>query len=166
MMTDEDIQANIRYMSALNNELMGLNIMKNPLENKIPVSAPGQLNISDQKKAELQAMAKKEKRKQDRKAYWHISENEWANAAPNLLQTGIDALPGFIAGIANNDYSNALASFTGGATNPIIDVIGNTHKMLESMNLNKQSIPGQGIKSGESQFAKQGLKIQYLNLFK
>ena len=38
--------------------------------------------------------------------------------------------------------------------------------MLESMNLNKQSIPGQGIKSGESQFAKQGMKINYMTLFK
>jgi hypothetical protein len=34
------------------------------------------------------------------------------------------------------------------------------------MSLNKQVIPGQGIKSGESQFAKQGIKIEYMNLFK
>ena len=59
------------------------------------------------------------------------------NAAPNLLQAGFDALPGIIAGIANNDYSNALASFTTGATNPTVDVIKKTHQMLESMNLNK-----------------------------
>jgi hypothetical protein len=34
------------------------------------------------------------------------------------------------------------------------------------MSLNKQAIPGQGTKSGESQFAKQGIKIEYMNLFK
>ena len=163
---DENIKTDLQYMSALNNPLMGLDIMKNPLEDKIQVSAPKQLNISDQKKVELQAIAEKEKRKKDRKAYWHISQNELVNDAPNLLQAGFDALPGIIAGIANNDYSNALASFTTGATNPTVDVIKKTHQMLESMNLNKQSIPGQGIKSGESQFAKQGMKINYMTLFK
>jgi hypothetical protein len=34
------------------------------------------------------------------------------------------------------------------------------------MSLNKQAIPGQGIKSGESQLAKQGMKIEYMKLFK
>ena len=163
---DENIKADLQYMSALNNTLMGLEEMKNPLENKIQVTAPTQLTISDQKKAELKALAEKEKRKRDRKAIWNISSDEWKASAPNLLQAGFDALPGIIAGIANNDYSNALASFTTGVTNPTVDVIKKTHQMLESMNLNKQSIPGQGIKSGESQFAKQGMKINYMTLFK
>lgn len=89
-----------------------------------------------------------------------------SEATPNLLQAGIDTIPGLVAGILDNDYSNALASFSANAVNPIVDVIGSTQKMLQSMSLNKQAIPGQGIKSGESQFAKQGMKIQYLDLFK
>ena len=34
------------------------------------------------------------------------------------------------------------------------------------MSLQKQAIPGQGIPSGESQLAKQGMKINYMTLFK
>ena len=37
---DENIKTDLQYMSALNNPLMGLDIMKNPLEDKIQVSAP------------------------------------------------------------------------------------------------------------------------------
>ena len=151
---------------ALNSGLMGLSEMVNPLSNKIKATAPTQLTISDQKKAELKKLAEKDQRKRNRKAYWNISKEEWSEVAPNLLQAGIDTIPGLVAGILDNDYSNALASFSANAVNPIVDVIGNTQKMLQSMSLNKQAIPGQGIKSGESQFAKQGIKIKYMNLFK
>lgn len=127
---------------------------------------PTQLTISDQKKAELKKLAEKDQRKRNRKEYWNISKEEWSQATPNLLQAGIDTIPGIVAGILDNDYSNALASFSANAVNPIVDVIGNTQKILQSMSLNKQTIPGQGVKSGESQFAKQGMKIKYMNLFK
>lgn len=165
-MNDEDIQAEIRYMSMLNNGLMGIEKLKNPLENKIEATTPTRLTISDEKKAELKKLAERDQRKRNRNAYWNISKEEWSEAAPNLLQAGIDTIPGLVAGILDNDYSNALASFSANAVNPIVDVIGSTQKMLQSMSLNKQAIPGQGIKSGESQFAKQGMKIQYLDLFK
>lgn len=165
MMNDEDIQAEIRYMSMLNNGLMGIEKLKNPLENKIEATAPTVLNISDEKKAELKKLAERDQRKRNRKAYWNISKEELSEATPNLLQAGIDTIPGLVASILDNDYSNALASFSANAVNPIVDVIGNTQKMLQSISLNKQAIPGQGVKSGESQFAKQGMKIQYLDLF-
>lgn len=163
---DESIQADIAYTSALNSGLMGLSEMVNPLSNKIKATAPTQLTISDQKKAELKKLAERDQRKRNRKAYWNINKEEWSEASPNLLQAGIDAIPGLVAGILDNDYSNALASFSANAVNPIVDIIGNTQKMLQSMSLNKQAIPGQGTKSGESQFAKQGIKIEYMNLFK
>lgn len=165
-MMDENIQADIAYANALNSGLMGLSEMANPLQNIQKPTAPTQLTISDQKKAELKKLAEKDQRKRNRKAYWNISKEEWSEAAPNLLQVGIDTIPGLVAGILDNDYSNALASFSANAVNPIVDVIGNTQKMLSSMSLNKQAIPGQGTKSGESQFAKQGIKIKYMNLFK
>ena len=165
-MMDENIQADIAYANALNSGLMGLSEMTNPLQNIQKPTAPTQLTISDQKKAELQKLAEKDQRKRNRRAYWYLSKEELSEATPNLLQAGIDTIPGLVAGILDNDYSNALASFSANAVNPIVDVIGSTQKMLQSMSLNKQAIPGQGIKSGESQFAKQGMKIEYMNLFK
>lgn len=163
---DENIKSEIAYTNALNSGLMGLSEMTNPLQNIQKPTVQTQLTISDQKKAELQKLAEKDQRKRNRRAYWNISKEERSEITSNLLQAGIATIPSLMAGVLDNDYSNALASFTTGETNPIVDVIGNTHKMLESMNLNKQSIPGQGIKSGESQFAKQGMKIEYMNLFK
>ena len=152
---DENIKTDVLYTSALNNGLMGLKEIKIPLLNTIKPTAPTTLTISDQKKAELKALAEKDQRKKNRKAYWHISKNEWANAAPNLLQAGIDAIPGLISGIMDNDYSNALASFTPSEKpemNPV-DLAGK----LDGKPL---AVPGQLPSS------KQGGQINYINLFK
>lgn len=159
---DENIQADIAYTNALNSGLMGLSEMVNPLSNKIEAAVPTQLTISDQKKAELKKLAEKDQRKRNRRAYWHVSKEKMAEASPNLAQTTIDTIPSLAAGLFDNDYANALASFSTKAVNPIIDVIANTKKMV----LDKQAVPGQGVKLGESQFAKQGMKIEYMNLFK
>lgn len=164
---DENIQADIAYTNALNSGLMGLSEMINPLSNKIEATAPTQLTISDQKKAELKKLAERDQRRRNRRAYWHISKEEMSEATPNLLQASMDAIPSLIAGVLDNDYSNALASFSANAINPTVDVVGDTKKMVQyAMSLDKQAIPGQGVKSGESQFAKQGMKIEYMNLFK
>lgn len=159
------IQSDIVPKMTSKADLINLDKLKN-FKIDVTPTTPTQLTISDQKKAELKKLAERDQRRRNRRAYWHISKEEMSEATPNLLQAGIDTIPGLVAGILDNDYSNALASFSANAVNPIVDVIGNTQKMLQSMSLNKQAIPGQGVKSGESQFAKQGMKIEYMNLFK
>lgn len=164
-MMDENIQADIAYANALNSGLMGLSEMTNPLQNIQKPTAPTQLTISDQKKAELQKLAEKDQRKRNRRAYWYLSKEEMADAQPDLAQTSIGTLPRMITGLFNNDYSNALASFSANAINPIKDVFEETNNLISQMNL-KKTVPGNGIPSGESQLAKQGMKIEYMNLFK
>lgn len=159
------IQSDIVPKMTSKADLINLDKLKNFKINATPTT-PTQLTISDQKKAELKKLAEKDQRKRNRRAYWNISKEEMSKTTPDLLQAGIDTIPDLVAGILDNDYSNALASFSANAVNPIVDVIGNTQKMLSSMSLNKQAIPGQGTKPGESQFAKQGMKIKYINLFK
>lgn len=159
------IQSDIVPKMTSKADLINLDKLKN-FKIDVTPTTPTQLTISDQKKAELKKLAEKDQGRRDRRAYWNISKEELSEATPHLLQAGIDTIPGLVAGILDNDYSNALASFSANAVNPIVDVIGSTQKMLQSMSLNKQAIPGQGVKSGESQFAKQGMKIQYLDLFK
>lgn len=141
-----------------------LNLDANQIANSKGID-PLSLDDADSVRKRMFLNAKRD-RKKSRRDYWTYSKEERSEIAPNLLQTGMDVLPGLVAGILDNDYSNALASFSANAVNPIVDVIGNTQKMLSSMSLNKQAIPGQGTKSGESQFAKQGIKIEYMNLFK
>jgi hypothetical protein len=60
----------------------------------------------------------------------------------------MDAIPGLAAGILDNDYSNALASFST-AVNPIKDVFAQTNELISGMNL-KKTTPENGIPSGES----------------
>ena len=74
---DENIKTDLQYMSALNNPLMGLDIMKNPLEDKIQVSAPKQLNISDQKKLNYKLQQKKKKEKKIERLIGILAKMNW-----------------------------------------------------------------------------------------
>lgn len=146
-------------------DLINLDKLKN-FKIDVTPTTPTQLTISEEKKAELKKLAEKDQRKRNRKAYWNISKEERSEIAPNLSQTGMDALPGLAAGILDNDYSNALASFSSASTvNTIKDVFAQTNELISGMNL-KKTIPENGQISAPSQFAKQGMKIEYMNLFK
>ena len=90
--------------------------------------------------------------KRDRK---YNRQNYWANAAPNLLQAGIDALPGLISGIMDNDYSNALASFT-----PSVKPEMNPIDLSIKLDGKRLAVPGQLPSS------KHGGQINYISLFK
>lgn len=124
---------------------------------------PLSLDDADSVRARMLLNAKRD-RKKSRKDYWTYSKEERAGIAPNLLQAGMDVIPGLAAGILDNDYSNALASFST-AVNPIKDVFAQTNELISGMNL-KKTTPENGQISAPSQFAKQGMKIEYMNLFK
>lgn len=164
------IQSDIVPKMTSKADLINLDKLKN-FKIDVTPTTPTQLTISDQKKAELKKLAEKDQGRRNRRAYWHISKEEMSEATPNLLQTGMDSIPGLAAGILDNDYSNALAAFSSASStvNPTIDVVGDTKKMVQqqyAMSLDKQAVPEQGVKPGEPRFAKQGIKIEYMNLFK
>lgn len=115
--------------------------------------------------------------KRDRK---YARQEKWENAGNNILSTAIGQVGNIISALSGpdpNSISNTALSekvAKNNAENASTfaqkqeawqQQVASAQKLLSS-NFNKQAIPGQGTKSGESQFAKQGMKIEYMNLFK
>lgn len=115
--------------------------------------------------------------KRDRK---YARQEKLKNAGNNIVSTAIGQVGNIISALSGpdpNSISNTALSekvAKNNAENAAAlaqkqeawqQQVASAQKLLSS-NFNKQAIPGQGIKSGESQFAKQGMKIEYMNLFK
>ena len=111
--------------------------------------------------------------KRDRK---YARQEKWANAAGDIISE------------AGKQFGNILNAFTDESPNAraarelserqamnqpeMQNVFNQTAQMYAGLqdNLNglslKKTTPGEGVPSGPSQFAKQGMKIEYMSLFK
>lgn len=115
--------------------------------------------------------------KRDRK---YARQEKWENAGNNIVSTAIGQVGNIISALSGpdpNSISNIALSeqvAKNNAKNAAAfaqkqeawkQQVASAQKLLSS-NFNKQAVPGQGIKLGESQVGKQGMKIEYMNLFK
>lgn len=115
--------------------------------------------------------------KRDRK---YAKQEKWSNAASGIMGEGLSQIGNVFNTLSQpdpNSLSKAKLSEKV-AENAKINAEQFAQKQAAweeqarlaqqsmKMSLQKQAIPGQGIPSGESQLAKQGMKIEYMNLFK
>ena len=94
------------------------------------------------------------------------AKRDRAYAAKDASLTGLEYGVNQIDNIIQS-FNNPQANQTSVAKqdNPIKNVFAQANELINGMDL-KKTIPENGQKSAPNQFAKQGMKIEYMNLFK